>query len=61
MLNRELENTLNTAFKLARNKHHEFMTVEHLLLAMLGNDEAAEVLHVLVLAQVEVRKKVLTN
>ena len=44
MLNRELENTLNTAFKLARNKHHEFMTVEHLLLAMLGNDEAAEVL-----------------
>lgn len=44
MLNKELENTLNSAFKLARNKHHEFMTVEHLLLAMLDNDEAAEVL-----------------
>jgi len=44
MLNKELENTLNNAFKLARSKHHEFMTVEHLLLAMLDNDEAAEVL-----------------
>ncbi|MGB5325103.1 MAG: ATP-dependent Clp protease ATP-binding subunit ClpA [Pseudomonadales bacterium] len=44
MLNKELENTLNTAFKMARSKHHEFMTVEHLLLAMLENDEAAEVL-----------------
>ena len=44
MLNKELENTLNKAFKLARSKHHEFMTVEHLLLAMLDNQEAAEVL-----------------
>ncbi|RZV56106.1 MAG: ATP-dependent Clp protease ATP-binding subunit ClpA, partial [Pseudomonadales bacterium] len=44
MLNKELENTLNGAFKLARSKHHEFMTVEHLLLAMLENDEATEVL-----------------
>jgi ATP-dependent Clp protease ATP-binding subunit ClpA len=44
MLNKELENTLNNAFKLARSKHHEFMTVEHLLLAMLDNDEATEVL-----------------
>jgi len=44
MLNKELENTLNNAFKLARNKQHEFMTVEHLLLAMLENNEASEVL-----------------
>ncbi len=44
MLNKELENTLNNAFKLARSKHHEFMTVEHLLLAMLDNKEAADVL-----------------
>ena len=44
MLNKELENTLNNAFKIARNKHHEFMTVEHLLLAMIDNDEAVEVL-----------------
>ena len=35
MLNRELEVTLNLAFKEARSKRHEFMTVEHLLLALL--------------------------
>ena len=44
MLNKELENTLNKAFKVARDKRHEFMTVEHLLLAMLNNDEAVSVL-----------------
>lgn len=44
MLNKELENTLNSAFKVARGKRHEFMTVEHLLLAMLENDEATDVL-----------------
>ena len=45
MLNKELEVTLNAAFKLARSKQHEFMTVEHLLLAMTDNKEAAEVLN----------------
>jgi len=30
MLNKELENALNQAFKRAREQHHEFMTVEHL-------------------------------
>lgn len=45
MLNRELEDTLSAAFKSARDKHHEFMTVEHLLLALLDNRHAAEVLH----------------
>jgi ATP-dependent Clp protease ATP-binding subunit ClpA len=44
MLNRDLESTLNTAFKEARAKHHEFMTVEHLLLALITNDAAKEVL-----------------
>ncbi|MDB2409615.1 ATP-dependent Clp protease ATP-binding subunit ClpA [Pseudomonadales bacterium] len=44
MLNKELENTLNSAFKVARNKRHEFMTVEHLLLAMLDNQDASDVL-----------------
>ena len=44
MLNRELEQTLNEAFKDARSKRHEFMTVEHLLLALLDNDAAASVL-----------------
>ncbi len=45
MLNRELEQTLNDAFKEARAKHHEFMTVEHLLLSLLDNDAALAVLN----------------
>ena len=45
MLNRDLEITLNLAFKDARNKRHEFMTVEHLLLALLDNQAAIEVLN----------------
>ncbi len=44
MLSKELEFTLNLAFKEAREQHHEFMTVEHLLLALLDNPAAAEVL-----------------
>ena len=44
MLNRDLEITLNLAFKEARNKRHEFMTVEHLLLALLDNQAAVAVL-----------------
>ena len=37
MLSEELEQTLNVAFKEARVKRHEFMTVEHLLLALVDN------------------------
>ncbi|MDR9426057.1 MAG: Clp protease N-terminal domain-containing protein, partial [Marinobacter sp.] len=44
MLSKDLEITLNTAFKNARDKRHEFMTVEHLLLALLDNDSAVGVL-----------------
>ena len=44
MLSKELEFCLNTAFKEARSKRHEFMTVEHLLLALLDNEAAASVL-----------------
>jgi ATP-dependent Clp protease ATP-binding subunit ClpA len=44
MLSKELEFTLNLAFKEAREKRHEFMTVEHLLLALLDNPTAAAVL-----------------
>ncbi len=44
MLSKELEFTLNQAFKEARAKRHEFMTVEHLLLALLDNPSAAAVL-----------------
>ena len=44
MLSKELEFTLNLAFKEARDKQHEFMTVEHLLLALADNPAAVEVL-----------------
>ena len=44
MLSKELEATLNTAFRDAREKRHEFMTVEHLLLALLDNGDASKVL-----------------
>ena len=45
MLNRELEDTLSAAFKAAKEKRHEFMTVEHLLLALLDNRAATDVLN----------------
>ncbi len=44
MLSKDLEVTLNSAFTGARKKRHEYMTVEHLLLALLDNDIAADVL-----------------
>jgi len=44
VLSKELEFTLNLAFKEAREKRHEFMTVEHLLLALLDNPAAEDVL-----------------
>jgi ATP-dependent Clp protease ATP-binding subunit ClpA len=44
MLSKELEITLNHAYKETQDKHHEFLTVEHLLLALLDNSEAIEVL-----------------
>ncbi len=43
MLNKELEKTLNDAFKRAHQMRHEFITVEHLLLAMMENKSACEV------------------
>jgi ATP-dependent Clp protease ATP-binding subunit ClpA len=44
MLSKDLEHTLNDAFRGARAKRHEFMTVEHLLLALLENNDAIRVL-----------------
>ncbi|MEC9478995.1 MAG: ATP-dependent Clp protease ATP-binding subunit ClpA [Pseudomonadota bacterium] len=44
MLNKELEQTLNNAFVFAREHRHEFMTVEHLLLALLDNSAARDAL-----------------
>jgi ATP-dependent Clp protease ATP-binding subunit ClpA len=44
MLNRELEDTLSQAFQSASSSRHEFLTVEHLLLALIDNRHAFEVL-----------------
>ena len=44
MIAQELEVSLHMAFVEARQKRHEFITVEHLLLALLDNPSAAEVL-----------------
>ncbi len=44
MLSKELEVTLNNAFKNAHEKRHEFITVEHLLLALLDNESAETIM-----------------
>ncbi len=45
MLSKDLEQTLNDAFRDAQAKRHEFITVEHLLLALLDNNDAIRVLN----------------
>ena len=44
MLNKDLEISLNLAFRQAKESRHEFMTVEHLLLALLDNPSSIEAL-----------------
>jgi ATP-dependent Clp protease ATP-binding subunit ClpA len=60
MLNKELENALNQAFKRAREQHHEFITVEHLLLALLDNSSAAEILKACGVNLTELRQDLIT-
>ena len=44
MISKELEKTLNTAVQIAHEAKHEFVTTEHLLLALLDNTSAIDVL-----------------
>ncbi|MEY2855502.1 MAG: hypothetical protein RL030_2634, partial [Pseudomonadota bacterium] len=44
MLSNDLENWLNQAFAQAREAHHEYLTVEHLLLAILDAPRVREIL-----------------
>src|SRR5688572_24934732 len=44
MFSKDLELTIGQCYKEARERRHEFMTVEHLLLALLENPSAAAVL-----------------
>ena len=60
MIAQELEVSLHMAFVEARQKRHEFITVEHLLLALLDNPTAAEVLRACA-ANIEELRKSLTD
>src|SRR5512134_84497 len=60
MIAQELEVSLHMAFVEARQKRHEFITVEHLLLALLDNPTAAEVLRACA-ANIEELRKSLTE
>jgi len=56
MIAQELEVSLHMAFVEARQQRHEFITVEHLLLALLDNPSAAEVLRACAANLDELRK-----
>ncbi len=60
MIAQELEVSLHMAFMDARQKRHEFITVEHLLLAMLDNPSAVDVLRACA-ANIEELRKLLTD
>ena len=60
MIAQELEVSLHMAFVEARQQRHEFITVEHLLLALLDNPSAAEVLRACA-ANIEDLRKNLTG
>ncbi|MCE9570730.1 MAG: ATP-dependent Clp protease ATP-binding subunit ClpA, partial [Rhodocyclales bacterium] len=60
MIAQELEVSLHMAFVEARQKRHEFITVEHLLLALLDNPSAAEVLRACAADIEGLRKELLT-
>uniref|UniRef100_UPI0037C1AC47 AAA family ATPase n=1 Tax=Limnohabitans sp. TaxID=1907725 RepID=UPI0037C1AC47 len=60
MIAQELEVSLHMAFVEARQQRHEFITVEHLLLALLDNPSAAEVLRACA-ANIDDLRKALSN
>jgi ATP-dependent Clp protease ATP-binding subunit ClpA len=43
---RSLEQSLHSALALANEHHHEYTTLEHLLLALIEDQDAAEVMRV---------------
>lgn len=60
MIAQELEVSLHMAFVEARQQRHEFITVEHLLLALLDNPSAAEVLKACMADMDDLRKSLAT-
>ncbi len=59
MLNKDLEVSLNMAFRQAKESRHEFMTVEHLLLALLDNPSSIDALHACGADMTKLRKELL--
>jgi ATP-dependent Clp protease ATP-binding subunit ClpA len=59
MLNKDLEISLNMAFRQAKDSRHEFMTVEHLLLALLDNPSSIEALKACAADMGKIRKELL--
>ena len=59
MIAQELEVTLHMAFMDARQRKHEFVTVEHLLLALLDNPSASEILKACDIDVTDLRKVLL--
>ena len=60
MIAQELEVSLHMAFVEARQQRHEFITVEHLLLALLDNPSAAEVLRACAASIEDLRKSLVS-
>lgn len=60
MIAQELEVSLHMAFVEARQKRHEFITVEHLLLSLLDNPSAAEALRACG-ANIELLRRIFPN
>ncbi len=59
MLNKDLEVSLNMAFRQAKESRHEFMTVEHLLLALLDNPSSIDALNACGADMANLRKELL--
>ena len=61
MIAQELEVSLHMVFVESRQKRHEFITVEHLLLAMLDNQAATEVLRACLIDISDIRKSLVEH
>ncbi|WP_286272780.1 ATP-dependent Clp protease ATP-binding subunit ClpA [Thalassotalea hakodatensis] len=59
MLNKDLEISLNMAFRQAKESRHEFMTVEHLLLALLDNPSSIQALKACGADMIKLRQELL--
>ncbi len=59
MLSKNLENTLHTALELAKKQRHEYATLEHLLLALTEDADAAPVLRGVGVEMTELKRSII--